>query len=350
MTRDTRTADDIEREIADQRQQMRGSIDELQKKFSLEAIANDIGAMVRDQGGEIGRAIAQTVGRNPAAVVVVGVGLAWLFLGQGRTRAGSGRRSEGTPPGRRADRAMSYGGAHPDTVGTQDRNWFGDSRTADPRPSAQAGTGGRALNQPANRPGAQDAANGLVGKVRGAAGAAADAVSHAASDASDWLSEGLEDLSDEAKNRVLSARRAAHDAREASERAMARGSRAASGFFDDQPLVTGALAMALGAAIGGLLPHSRLEDDSMGASSDQLFADAQSLFREERDRAVAALRMAAEDAGDEIASAGSDLAGLVTDGKNCADVIVGRASDAAGRIIDHATGQVEHDGPDRTRT
>ncbi|MFN6979544.1 MAG: hypothetical protein ACK4OP_15550, partial [Gemmobacter sp.] len=190
----------------------------------------------------------------------------------------------------------------------------------------------------------------VVGKVRGAAHAAADAVSHAASDASDWFSEGLEDLSDDAKTRVLAARRAAHDARAASERAMARGSRAASGFFDDQPLVAGALAIALGAAIGGLLPRSRLEDDSMGASSDQLFADARSLFHEERDKAVATLRMAAEDARGEIASAASDLAGLVPDGQSVADVIVGRASDAAGRIVDHATGKVEHDGSDRSRT
>ena len=82
MTNDTRTADEIERDIEEERARMSGTINELQKKFSVEAIVSDLGAMFRGQG-EVARSISQTIGRNPAAVALVGVGLAWLFLGQG---------------------------------------------------------------------------------------------------------------------------------------------------------------------------------------------------------------------------------------------------------------------------
>jgi hypothetical protein len=84
MTNDTRTSDDIERDIVAERAQLSDTINDLKEKFSVDAIFNDIGDMFRGHGGDLGRSLSNTVGRNPAAVVLVGVGLAWLFIGQGR--------------------------------------------------------------------------------------------------------------------------------------------------------------------------------------------------------------------------------------------------------------------------
>jgi hypothetical protein len=40
--------------------------------------------------------------------------------------------------------------------------------------------------------------------------------------------------------------------------------------FRDQPLVGGALAFAVGAAIGAALPHTRQEDEAVGAMADDV--------------------------------------------------------------------------------
>lgn len=273
MTDNSRTADQIERDITSERAALSDTIHDLQDRFSVRTIVNDIGDMVRDQGGDVGRAVSNTVSRNPAAVMLTTVGLAWLFLGQGNKSSDYRRAGSGT---------------NSDTMMHRMRD-----------------------------------------------GAAA--IGEKASDLTDRLSHGLEDLSDEAKSRVLAARHAAHDAQVSSQKAMKKGSRAATGFFDDQPLVVGALAVAAGAAIGGLLPHSRIEDDAMGATSDQLYADAQALYRKERDMAAVAAKTAANDVKDEFEDVGQDLKGLLPEGKNVGEVIVDRTADATKRVIDHAT-------------
>jgi len=356
MTSDARTPDDIERDIVDERARMTGTINDLQKKFSLEAIVNDLGSMVRDQGADIGRTISQTVGRNPAAVALVGVGLAWLFLGQGRkaTTQGAGRNADQGWLSRRdahfsdkwGSRAMPRGHTNDGAYHDSDGYWFNDDTgTAQDRrfrrPDVEVAHGAQ---------GAQgDTSNGFVDVIRNGTGAVAGAVSDAAgslretaAQMTDRLSHGTEGFSDEARARVLAARRTALDARTAAKDALDRSGRAASNLFEEQPLVVGALAVAVGAAIGGALPHSKIEDDTMGESSDRLFADAQAIFHEERDKAMAVLKAAARDAGGELQDTGSDLADLLPDGKSASDVIVDHVADATSRVLDGAKTEAEH--------
>lgn len=356
MTNDNRTSDEIERDIADERAQMSDSINNLQKKFSVDAIVGDVGAMLRTQGGDLGRAISHTVGRNPAAVALVGVGLAWLFLGQDRSSRASRERDD--PWGDRERHAgnhsthdtwdrQSAGRPAGDGPSDRDQFWYGNDQMARTR-KAQ----GRSLSGDGqNRRTMSDASGGVSGSIQGAAHAVGDAMSdatstvgQAASDLTARLSHGLEDFSEEARTRILAARRAAHEARVASTEAMKKGARVASNFFEDQPLVVGALAVAVGAAMGGVLPHSRIEDDTLGESSDRLFAEAQSLFWQERDKAMAAVRMAATDVKDEVRDVGDELADLLPEGKSVGNVIVDRAADAASRVYDRATGGVDHQG------
>jgi hypothetical protein len=356
MTNGSRTADEIERDIRDEREQMTASINNLQQKFSVDAIVNDIGSMFHGQGGDIGRAVSQTVGRNPAAVALVGVGLAWLFLGQTRSNSGGASydrwddrdtrgRTAFQPRPRQTGETIRSGNA---SLRDHDQRWF----NATPNPArAQA-----AALERYSRDQAGENRTGIVERVQDAAHAVGDAVTGAASDASyeaiylmDRLSQGLDDLSEDARARVIAARRAAHDAQLASAAAMEKGMSSATGFFDGQPLVVGALAVAFGAAVGGLLPHSKLEDDTLGESSDRLFVEAQKVLYAERDKAVAMARTAAADVKEEITSAASDLGNLVPQGKSVGDVIVERASEAADRVINRATGDVEHRSADTTQ-
>lgn len=300
MTSSTRTADQIIREIADERAELSNSMNDLQRKFSVNAIVNDLNDMVRDQGGDLGRAIGDTVSRNPAAVVLTTVGLAWLFLGQARKANSPHQPQSGN-------------------------GWYGSGH----RSNGNAGQGGNAT-RPVDASRTSDSG---LDKIRDGAAAIGDA----ASDFTERMSHGLENLSEDAKARVLAARHAAHEARLSSQAAMEKSTRAASGFFNEQPLVVGALAVAAGAAIGGLFPHTKFEDDAMGDTSDQLFAQAQAIYREERDKAVAAAKVAASDVKQEIKDIGADLEGMLPEGKNVGEVIADRTSDAAKRVTGHAT-------------
>lgn len=338
MTNDTRTADDIERDISDERAQMADTFNDLQKKFSVDAIVTDLGGMLRGQGGEIGRSISETVGRNPAAVVLVGVGLAWLFLGQtAKRRAQSEGRLSATAPLRR------HAQPAPDArFPDENAYWYGNGQmSADYRAHIPAVKPWEAKAGDARR-----VTNGMMGTIRHAA----DSVGDAAADVTERLSYGLETLSDEAKSRVLTARRAAHEARVSAEAVLGRATHTASGLFEDHPLVAGALAVALGAAFGGALPHSKIEDDTLGNSSNLLFAEAESLFQAERKKAMSALKGAATDAQGEIREMGTELADLLPDGKSVGQVIVDRTSGAAARVLDRAAEAVLPENPDNART
>lgn len=332
MMSDTRTAEDIERDIEDERAQLSGTINELHKKFSIEGVISDVKAMVRDQGGDIGRAVTTTVGRNPAAVALIGVGVAWLVLGKGRAN-GSMRR----------DRGAAYG-----------RSWEGTMPSAYRDDDAWYDDGGAVYGEtaPSTRYDTASQGEGVMSKLRSGAEAVVGAVSDAAGtvkdkamDLTEKLSAGTEGLSEEAKARVLAARRAAHDARDAAKQALAKSTRAMSNMFEDHPLVVGALAVAAGAAVGGMLPRTRIEDDALGANSDRLFAEAQAIFREERDKAMSAVKSAADDAGSAFRSASDDMADRAEAGMGDYGPSTGRTDEFAGRMGD----EDENAGPNANR-
>lgn len=341
MTNDTRTPDEIERDIVTERAEMSDTFRNLQEKFSIETILTDISDMVRDQGGELGRGVSQTVSRNPAAIAVIGAGLAWLFLGKDRSDAMNG---DGRPlrqsSGRRGDQGWSDGGQ----ASGGDPSWYGNVH-ASPKRSAQ----GQSASHDGASDGDGDASLGVMGRVRDAAETAGFAVSDAAeslrdttSDLTARLTHGLEGLSEDGRSRVIAARRAAHDARLSSEAMMHKGMRRASNLLEDQPLVMGALAVAAGAAVGAMLPRTKFENDTMGESRDRLFAEAEAVFHEERDMAMASVRKAgksvAAEVRSDVADMGSTLGDLLPEGKSASNVMVEHASEAVGRVKDSATG------------
>ncbi len=325
MTNDTRTVDQIERDIAQERMRMSNSINELQDKFSVENIVRDVGDIFRgrdgDMGGALRRSVADTVGRNPAATALTAVGLAWMFL------SATGSRDERTDrSGRNADAFMRNRSDDPNS-------WSGAQNMADYRDRSD------------------QERRGIGGAMRSGAGAVSGSVSDAASgmrerahDLRERLAHGTEDFSAEAKARIIAARQAAYDAQIAAEDAMKRGGRAAADMFDDQPLVMGALAVALGAAVGSLLPHSRVEDDMMGESRDRLFAEAEAIYREEREKAMAVVRSASHEAKEVMKDASSDLSDMVPDPKTASDAIKTRVSEAGTRVRDEAQNEAEKQG------
>ena len=142
----------------------------------------------------------------------------------------------------------------------------------------------------------------------------------------DRLSEGTENMTAEARERIVMARARAVDAWNAGGRYARQGGERASDMFDEHPMVAGALALAVGAAIGAALPRSRTEDAYLGEHSDALFNEAERIYVEERDKLSKVAKAATDEAGKVLketkanADAAADEetaadAAVVTDGK-----------------------------------
>jgi hypothetical protein len=134
-----------------------------------------------------------------------------------------------------------------------------------------------------------------------------------------------------------------HGAREASDRAGYYGQRMRSGFFEtlhEQPLVLGALGLAVGAAIGASLPTTEREDEWLGEAGDRLKDGARRLTREQLERARAAGRAAYEAAIEE-----ADRQGWSTEGAmSAADAAVQKAERVVTAATEAARAEAEHGG------
>lgn len=329
MTDDTRSPEEIEREIERERAGLKNTLDDLQDRFSIDNLVRQVSDQFRAHGGEIGRSISDSVKSNPMALALTGVGLAWLMMSD-RSRESdrtseSSRRSPRTEPW--DDRSsQAYGGEPTSGVGLEGRN----ARTRfTPAAASSSGYYSRTRNEQRDLPAwaqrryagrdwsdtdtdatqsgrvsnaahsVADAARGtgdsLTDSATGAAAAISDAASssadkarefgRSASDAAaslrDRLFEGTESLSDEARERVVAARQKAIEARDSTMHYARQGRDQAVDLFEQQPLIAGALALAVGAAIGAALPRSRVEDEYFGDYSDRLMDEAERLFDEE---------------------------------------------------------------------
>ena len=158
------------------------------------------------------------------------------------------------------------------------------------------------------------------------------------------IAAGTESLSEEARERVVAARWRALEARDNAMQAARRGADEMESFFEDQPLVAGALAVAVGAGLGAALPRTSAEDDALGAHSDSLFRDAQRVLKDELDKAKAVGRAVADEgqrAGQEVRDEADRQA---PDGKSAVGAVADKAREAAGRVADRADSEAKKQG------
>ncbi len=84
MTSDTKSSEEIEREIERERAGLKSSIDDLQDRFSFDGITRQVGDQLREHGGDFGRSIAASARDNPIALALTGIGVAWMVFGNNR--------------------------------------------------------------------------------------------------------------------------------------------------------------------------------------------------------------------------------------------------------------------------
>lgn len=81
MADQNRTSRQIEREVEQERAELKGTLEDLFNRFTFEEAWNRIGAYMRDNRDEFGQSVGRVVKEKPLAVALTAVGVGWLLFG-----------------------------------------------------------------------------------------------------------------------------------------------------------------------------------------------------------------------------------------------------------------------------
>lgn len=273
---------DIEREVESQRASVESTLDALKERMSFEKLANDLAPEeVRDAIG----AASIRLRENPVAVGLIGLGLAWLVFG--------GKRAEADDDWDDYD-DVDRGGLYVDP-GVR-RPYPGgtayEARQKDP--DGVLDKAGRVVHDASERVG--EIAHDVRDRVGHAAQELGDRLSHAAAAVGDRLAGAGERVSDAAaQGRRRLSRAGGELASHAPDgrRLRQAGRRARNGVaeaIETQPLLAGAAAVVLGAAIAAALPGTRVERRAFAEPRENLFREGRRVARDLREQAEEAAR------------------------------------------------------------
>lgn len=311
MTHDTDSPDRIEHEIEKDREALRRTLDDLQTELSLDGLSRRLTGSIRQNGAEWAESASAAARANPVALGLTGIGLAWLIFGRGHDPVhGLGQSSDDRPV--RHDRAATLTSTAPAPARVPRPDSPPPGWASDHRPAGATGISSGQATGPSKEHGVMDRTKETVSHLRDKLNDGTAGLGDRARHLRDRLGEGTEGMGDEARRRIETARRKALDASDAASRQMAQANRKVARSYDNEPLLFGALALIGGAALGALLPGTRREDELMGATRDQLFDEAETIYQEEKSRlgnAVSAgLDEAKSAASNVVAAAKEELA------------------------------------------
>ena len=326
---------ELQREIEMQRNRVENTIDEIQAKLSPGQLVDELLAYTKGGGGEFVSTLQRQVTANPLPVALLGVSLAWLMAKPTRD-GGASQRDSDQAWDDSINRNRGYGASsddddYPVTIisgatlrrqsyasNAQGRriSRFADDagKTYEAETDEHGNRAGHFVDAAGNRfKGFTDATGQRIEHFRDEAGNLLDEASGWASHTWQKARERMHDLRDAAGSGVSSGRsQAGHVAGSAMHQVEGLQQTVLTQ-FRDQPLVGGALAFALGAALGSALPHTREEDKLLGEAADALKAKAGSAvaegYQEGREKAAEVYESAAEKAGELYDQVKDGLAG-----------------------------------------
>ncbi|WP_310539476.1 DUF3618 domain-containing protein [Phenylobacterium sp.] len=252
----TRSSAEIEREVEQTRGELDRTVEALKDKMTPGQLIDELTQSLKGSGAaDIFGNLGTQVKDNPLALAMVGAGLAWLMIGKGPPQPGVGGAGE----------TVSGSASSLSIAGGADRG----------------AAGGLAAG-----------AAHMVHQASDIAGEVAERVGHTAT----HLKDQVMDQAGHAKHRVQAT----------SAQALQAGQGVQRGFMDmleQEPLIIGALGIAVGAALGAVMPSTAVEDRTFGGLRDKALDEGRSRLGEgisvAKDAAGAALEAVREAADDE---------------------------------------------------
>src|SRR6266576_2102919 len=275
-------SEQLERDTQSCRDQLADTLDELRMRMTPGEVVDQLVNYAQDTtGGLFFQHLKQQVANNPLPVAVMAAGFAWLMLGKG---VSASRIRQSTA-----------------SVGDKGRSWLSDSAEG---MAARGGQAADRLSEAGSH--ASDATGSMAADARDRMRAGAAAVSDAAADAASRAKETMSDATAQVKDAAYGVKNTTERLKDAAaatgsafgdtvsstyDRATVGAGRTATAvagsasrigntalaggrdfmdFCRDQPLVVAGVGLAVGAAIGALLPRTKAEDELMGEASDEL--------------------------------------------------------------------------------
>ena len=292
---DNRSPEEIESDIARTRADFTSTIDAIQHKLSpSEMMDQAVDYALSTPPGAFSMNLVNSVRDNPIPVALIGVGIAWLMA--------AGRKTPEYEPRQRHARSVRRPIAYTDTgyEGYDESEYLaardygaGDSEEGLlQRVASKAGDTGSSIKESASNVGHRisDTASSVTGRVQQAGQSARHRLQETAGTAQARMSE------------------MGQRSRMQAERAKERFSQV----YDEQPFVVGAVGLAIGAALGALIPSTRRENEVMGGVRDDLVNRAKETAREQADTLKQTAQRVAETAKKEVERVGEDVSNNVT--------------------------------------
>ncbi|GAB3537701.1 hypothetical protein GCM10027343_01510 [Noviherbaspirillum agri] len=268
---DNRRPEEIESDIERTRAEVSSTIDAIQSKLTPgqmmdQAVAYARTSLPADFGANLGNAVRD----NPLPVALIGVGLAWLMA--------SGRNADGQARQRRAaaaryDEYDDYGSYAESGAGVDLGHQ--DQEGAMKRAAGKLSETGRGLKDKAS-----ETSRGIKDKT--------SELGHRISDRTSAVTGRAREMGHGARERLGAIG-------ERSQQSYYRTRDNVSHMVEEQPLVLGAVGLAVGALLGAMLPGTRREDEMMGDKRDQLVGRAKETLREQAASAKDTMQRAMEE-------------------------------------------------------
>jgi len=255
--------------IAEQvREQVRHQFDEA-KATVRDATLGKAEAIMRDAGDTMNEArysLMDTVRQNPIPAAMVGIGLGWLFMNRGGGRPRHVVRYDERYRGR-----MAYAPSHP-AYPDEAMTMYPTGRRED---DGMLARGQRRVGETAQR--AQEATGEAVSRAQDAVGSAAHRVQDAAGEAASRVQDAAEGAAHRVQDMTGTvASQTAYQTRRAEDRLRQA--------LRENPLGVGAVALAIGTAVGLAIPETERERQLMGEARDSLVERAQEAAAETLDK------------------------------------------------------------------
>lgn len=348
---DAKSSAEIQREIELQRTRVEDTIDQIQQKLSPGQLVDELLAYTKGGGGEFVSSLQRNVTANPLPVALLGVSLAWLIAKPASSNTSS--RYSGSYTDRQwddsinANRGYTGGddydyteydydeidypvtsvsgsirrtGYSTDEKGGRFSHFVDDAgKKFRAATDAQGRRAGHFMDDTGNKfRGFTDAAGGQIEKIQDEAGNLLDEASNWASHTWKMAREKLHDARDTLNRGAGGGRHQAAKAGAAVQHQFGNLNQTVMTQFRDQPLVGGALAFALGAALGSTLPHTEQEDALMGEAADSVKGmaseQAAGLYDQGKQKAEELYEKATGKAGDVYQQAKEGLTGSGSSG------------------------------------
>jgi hypothetical protein len=281
---ENRHPDEIENDIERTRARVSSTIDAIQDKLTPGQMMDQVYAYARTSlPADFGANLGNTIRDNPVPVALIGVGVAWLMM--------QGPQSDGRA--RMRHRLAEYGA---DINGPAYRRDSDDSDSED-------STVGRVIRK----------AGAKAHDLKDQAREVAHNLTDKASEFGQRLSEGASSMAGHARETMSSTREGmAGSVGDVGARASELGKRSEERYYrtkdkinrklDDQPLLLGALGVAIGTLLGAALPITRREDRFMGSTRDSLMEGAMEVARQKAGHVKESVQRAARAAQEEVST------------------------------------------------